>query len=253
MVDAFIVLFFEAVFSFLPVLGIGCFLKWTGLLRHRQYSVLLIAFAIGVMCYFFSYLFTFKVFSAILENFDLDGSLPGMVAMGGGGALHYLMQGAVIRAFFRSPIRDGKAFPENLPVYLFALALGGYSLVFLNDVGYLVKSLGNLADFVVNRSDPFGAMREIEHTTLDSLLLSVASCLRLVFLTLTVFSISEELGEAGKRRYLGVALFSAMAATDIGLVLHSLEEFSVVSLALGNLLMLHYYRHLQAAGSARRP
>lgn len=253
MVDAFIILSFEAIFSLLPVLGIGFFLKWTGLLKRRQHSMLLIAFAVGVMCYLFSYIFAFKLFLAIIGNFELDGSFPGILAMGVGGALHYLLQGAVIRAFFRSPIRDGKAFPENLPFYLFALALGGYSLEFLNDVGYLVKSLGNLADFVVNRSDPFGAMSEVEHTMLDSLLLSVASCLRLVFLTLTVFSISEEVGGAGKRRYPGMALFSAMAAADTGLLLHSLEELSFVSLALGNLLMLRYYRHLRTTDDGRRP
>jgi hypothetical protein len=253
MADAFIVLLFEAVISSLPILGVVCFLKWTGLLRQRKYSVLLCAFAFGAMCYVFPYLFILKFFSAALGNFDIDGTLSWVTVMGTGGALHYFLQGAVIKVFFRSSAWGGKEFPENLMVYLFALALGGYSMEFLDDVEYFVGSLGNLAGFTVSWSDPFGAMRDVERSMLETLLLSAASCLWLVFLTLTVFSISEEVGEAGKRRYLGMALFSAMAAVDVALLLHSLEEFSVVSMTLGNLLMLRYYRHLRAAGSARRP
>jgi hypothetical protein len=253
MTDAFIALSLDAAFSFLPILGVYFYLRWTKLLSSRKYSTSFCAFALGAICYVFPYLFILKFFSATLGDLDVDGTLPWVAVMWAGGVLHYLLQGAVIKVFFRSPAQGGKEFPENLAIYLFALALGGYSMEFLDDVEYFVGSLGNLVDFAVNWSDPFGAMRDIERSMLDSLLLSVASCLWLVFLTLTAFSISEEVGETGRRRYLGVALFSAMAAVDVALLLHSLEEFSVVSMVLGCLLMLRYYRHLRAAGSARRP
>jgi hypothetical protein len=255
MVDAFMTLFVEAAFSFLPILAVYHYLRWTKLLSNGRYSASLCAFAFGMVCYIFPYMLILKSLSAVLGEFEVNTTFQWVPVMAAGGMLHYLLQRAVVKVFFTVPARSEKEFSENLPLYLFSLALGGYSVEFLDDVEHFVRSLVNLIEFTVERSDPFGAMASVELSVLSSLLLSAASCLWLVFLTLTAFSISEEVGDAGKRRYLGMALFSAMAAVDIGLLLYSLEEFSVVSLALGNLLMLHYYRRLKAAagGSARRP
>lgn len=251
MFQTFMILILDAVFSFLPILFVFFFVKWTKILGGREYIVPVCGFCFGGMSYLFSYLFATKVFLVVIGGGEVEGTLLWLAYAGVGSVLYYLVLSAIVGMFLKIPAWNEGGVTGGARIYLYSLALGTFAAEFVDDAKHFVEAMRHLIEFAVDRPDPVAFLEDVDFSMPGSLLLPVATCLWLVFLTLTTFVIHEEVVRRRHPRYLGLSIYSISTALGLFLLLEAKEEFLALSLAGASVPMLRYYRYLRNGGGIR--